>query len=64
MSTDLDLDVFMTEGELATRWRHSLRSLQRWRAKGYGPPYIQIGRRIVFRVSDVEAFEARRVVVG
>ena len=30
--------VFLTEAELAARWRHSLRSLQRWRADGNGPP--------------------------
>ena len=55
-------DVFLTEAELAARWRHSLRSLQRWRADGNGPPYLRIGRRIVFRITDVEAFEAGREV--
>ncbi|MCB1503218.1 MAG: helix-turn-helix domain-containing protein [Bauldia sp.] len=50
----------MTEAELAARWRHSLRTLQRWRAAGYGPPHVRIGNRVVFRVSDVEAFEANR----
>jgi hypothetical protein len=54
--------VFMTEAELAERWRHSLRSLQRWRAEGNGPPHLRIGRRIVFRITDVEAFEASREV--
>ena len=54
--------VFLTEAELAARWRHSLRSLQRWRADGNGPPYLRIGRRIVFRIADVEAFEAGREV--
>ena len=54
--------VFLTEAELAARWRHSLRSLQRWRADGNGPPYLRIGRRIVFRIADVEAFEASREV--
>lgn len=50
--------LFITEAELAERWRHSLRSMQRWRADGNGPKYTRIGRRIVFRLSDVEAFEA------
>ena len=54
--------VFLTEAELAARWRHSLRSLQRWRADGSGLPYLRIGRRIVFRITDVEAFEASREV--
>lgn len=51
--------VFITEAELAARWRHSLRSLQRWRADGNGPKHTRIGRRVVFRVADVEAFEAQ-----
>lgn len=53
--------VFITEAELAARWRHSLRSLQRWRADGHGPKHTRIGRRVVFRVADVEAFEAQHM---
>jgi hypothetical protein len=48
----------MTEAELAARWRHSLRSLQRWRTDGTGPAHLRLGRRIVYRVADIEAFEA------
>lgn len=50
--------IFITEAELAARWRHSLRTIQRWRMKGKGPLSIRIGRRTVYRLSDVEAFEA------
>lgn len=50
--------IFLTEAELAARWRHSLRTLQRWRAAGYGPPYLRIGSRIVYRRAAIEAFEA------
>ena len=62
MSIRSDVKVFLTEAELAARWRHSLRSLQRWRAEGNGPPHLRIGRRIVFRVTEVEAFEASREI--
>lgn len=54
----LDRRVFLTEAELAARWLHSHRSLQRWRASGKGPRSIRIGQRVIYRVSDVEAFEA------
>ncbi len=54
-----DRRVFMTEAELAARWLHSLRSLQRWRGFGKGPRPIRIGRRVIYRIADVEAFEAR-----
>ncbi|MCB2136631.1 MAG: DNA-binding protein [Rhodobacteraceae bacterium] len=44
---------------LATRWQKSIRTLQRWRAEGYGPAWIHIGGSIFFRMSDVLAFEER-----
>ena len=56
----IDAGIFITEAELAARWRHSLRSVQRWRADGSGPPHLRIGRRIAYRVTEVEAFEANR----
>ncbi len=58
---DPDGRIFITEAELAARWRHSQRSLQRWRAVGKGPRAIRIGRRVVYRVAEVEAFEAGAV---
>jgi hypothetical protein len=57
-----DPTVFLTELELACRWRHSPRSLQRWRAAGKGPPYLKVGRRVIYRISVIEAEEARREV--
>jgi hypothetical protein len=62
IENQLESPVLITEPELARRWRHSLRSLQRWRAAGNGPPHLRIGRRIVFRIADVAAYEARREV--
>lgn len=54
----LEPRLFMTEAELAARWRHSLRTLQRWRAGGAGPAHLRFGRRIVYRIADVETYEA------
>ena len=47
----------LTERELANRWRWSLRSQQRMRQGGDGPPYLRIGRSILYRIDDVEAYE-------
>ncbi len=47
---------FLTEDELATRWKLSRRTLQRWRALGRGPAYRRIGR-ITYTIDDVEAYE-------
>lgn len=49
--------TFLTEAELARRWLHSPRSLQRWRRRGEGPAYLRLGRRVVYRLVDVEAYE-------
>jgi hypothetical protein len=60
---DFASSIFLTEAELADR-RHSRRSLQRWRGAGSGPPFLRLGRRIVYRRSDVEEFEAAQVDAG
>lgn len=53
------------EAEVATRWGRSVRTLQRWRAEGYGPAYIRIGGCICYRIADVLAFEERmRIIPG
>jgi hypothetical protein len=51
--------ALIRESDVAERWKKSLRTLQRWRAEGYGPAYLRIGGSIFYRVSDVVAFEDR-----
>ena len=47
--------------ELARRWKLSPRTLERWRWLGQGPRHLKIGGRVVYRLDDVEAFEAASV---
>lgn len=47
--------------ELAARWKISHRTLERWRWLGEGPRYLKIGGRVVYRVEDVEAWEAQHL---
>ncbi len=47
----------LNEFDLAKRWNISERTLQRWRWKKKGPPYLKIGGRVAYRLSDVEAWE-------
>jgi hypothetical protein len=49
----------LRERELAARWGATQRTLQRWRADCYGPPFLRIGGRILYRLTDVMAFEER-----
>lgn len=50
-------EVCVNQKELAARWKISHRTLERWRWAQEGPRYLKIGGRVVYRLSDVEAFE-------
>ena len=52
-------EVCLSQIELAARWKISHRTLERWRWAQEGPRYLKIGGRVVYRVSDVEAFERK-----
>ena len=44
--------------DLSRRWSISPRTLERWRWLKSGPQYLKIGGRVVYRLDDVESFEA------
>jgi predicted site-specific integrase-resolvase len=46
---------------LADRWNISHRTLERWRWTGEGPRYLKLGGRIVYRLEDVEEYEAEQL---
>ena len=48
----------LNQVELSRRWSLSPRTLERWRWLRQGPNYLKVGGRIVYRMEDVEAFEA------
>lgn len=50
--------------ELSRRWSLSPRTLERWRWLKEGPHYLKIGGRVVYRLEDVEAFEAARSMIA
>jgi hypothetical protein len=52
------------QNHLAKRWLISARTLEQWRWQGRGPRFLKIGGRVVYRLSDIEAFEAARVHVN
>lgn len=51
----------LNQTELAARWNISHRTLERWRWTGEGPAFLKIGGRVVYRLEDVEAFEAEQM---
>ena len=54
----------INQRELATRWGMSERTLERWRCIGWGPCFIKLGGRIIYRVEDIEAYEMNNMRVS
>ncbi len=50
----------LNQVQLGRRWSLSPRTLERWRFHGTGPRYLKVGGRVLYRMTDIEAFEALR----
>jgi len=62
---DLDRDhpgVYLTQKELAAYLHLSERTLERHRVCGTGPRFLKLGRRVVYRRQDIEAWAAAHTV--
>jgi Helix-turn-helix domain len=46
---------------LSRRWRISPRTLEQWRWQGRGPRFLKIGGRVLYRLIDIEAYEAENM---
>jgi excisionase family DNA binding protein len=53
---DLSEDALLTEDEAAESLRISVRTLQAWRLKAAGPPFVRVGRAIRYRRGDIQAW--------
>jgi hypothetical protein len=47
----------LTEKMLADRWVCLVARLQRWRTVGEGPQYLKIVGKVLYRLTDIEAYE-------
>ena len=52
----LDLDDYLTTNETAALLRCSTSYLRHARATGEGPPSVLLGRKVLYRRSDIEAW--------
>lgn len=59
-------DAYLTSTELAERWRMKEASLRNMRWRGKGPRYIQRGERgkVLYKVADIEEYEAENTHGG
>ena len=53
----------LLQRDVAERWRVSPRTLERFRYEKKGPRYVKIGGRVVYRLSDIEAYEAQGLII-
>ncbi len=58
------MDQYQTVKAVADRLGVSGETVRRWAATGILPAPIRLGRRILFRVSDLQAFETRTATSG
>lgn len=50
------------ESAISKRLNCETKTLQAWRSRGGGPPFVKVGRLVRYRPQDVEAWiESRRV---
>ena len=49
----------LSQRELSERWTITETTLERWRSMGIGPVYVKLPGRVVYRITDVDAYERR-----
>ena len=55
------LGPYLTQAELMERWRGQIQgaTLNTWRSRKLGPPYVKIGGRVLYPLRAVEEFERK-----
>lgn len=54
---DPNESIFLSEKEVAARWKFHPGSLSNMRSEGRGPRYAKIGNTVRYRLSDIVAHE-------
>ena len=64
MAAEFSNKTFLIQAEAADLLRVSERTLERWRVVGSGPPFRRFGRRVVYALTDLQAWASTRVFVS
>ena len=48
---------YLTTKELSQRWKLNPNTIEHWRTNGFGPHFIKIGRKILYSLDSIIAFE-------
>jgi len=56
--------MFLTTQEVAERYRDliSTGTLENWRAQKIGPPFVKIGKAVLYPVAELDAWDKRNLV--
>jgi len=56
------VDELLEDDEVAEELHNETKTLANWRTKRIGPPFIRVGKRVLYRRSDLEKWlESKRV---
>ena len=53
----------LTPKDLSKRWNFKEITLSIWRQQGKGVRYLKIGRRVMYRLQDIEEYEANNLIL-
>ena len=53
--------IFLTPNILAARWKMRTNVLNQWRWNGRTPPYLKMGKKILYDLEEIERFEAKKI---
>jgi len=53
--------TLLVQREAAMALHLSVRTLERWRVSGDGPPFVKAGRRVLYRPADIDSWIASRL---
>jgi excisionase family DNA binding protein len=53
--------TLLDQGKAAVQLGLSKRTLERWRVSGDGPPFAKLGKRVLYRQSDLDDWIASRL---
>ena len=54
--------VLLTEKEVQDLYKLNVKTLQRERCSGSGIPYVKLGRRVRYKVSDINAYLEKKTI--
>ena len=62
MTDDMKSVILLTEKEVQELYKLNVKTLQRERFNGSGIPYIKLGRRVRYKVSDINTYLEKKTI--